>query len=288
MDRLYIVVLLLVLMNTVEKSSGWGKQGHMMIAQIAWDRLTNNAKNIADNFMGSDTMAELAPLPDDYRYTPQGKWSAPCHFCNLPRGATNFTMDNCPDLCVVKSIQNYSSILTNEQPNPTQCDYDLGVEPCALEFLVHYVGDVHQPLHVSFTYDEGGNDVKVIFYGQATNLHAVWDDYIIEHWNSDFSSATQELEDMIENEPSLVQQYLNSMNPITWADESFGYVLSTVYNFTDDAIPQPIQHAYGRGVARAPITLGDAYYDRNLPIVQQRLIAAGVRLAAVLDSILSG
>lgn len=253
-----------------------------MIAQIAWDRLTNTAQNIADEFMGSDTMPEIAPLPDDYDHTDQGRWSEPCHFCNLPKDATNFTMDDCPDLCVVKSIVNYTHILSTEESNPVQCDYDTGVEPCALEFLVHYVGDVHQPLHVGYGYDRGGNDVKVTFYGEDTNLHAVWDDKMIERWNSDWNSATQELEDMIENEPSLVKQYLSRMNPITWADESFDYVQSTCYNFTSDEM---IPHYISK---KAPVPLGDAYYNRNLPIVKQRLIAAGVRLGAVLNAVLTG
>jgi len=141
--------------------------------------------------------------------------------------------------------------------------------------LVHYVGDVHQPLHVGYGYDEGGNKVEVDFYDERSNLHHVWDDLIIERWNSDFDSATQELEVMIQNNPTQVQTYLSVMNPILWANESFGYVLSTVYNFNPSKngdLPQ----------------LGDAYYNTNLPIVKQRLIAAGVRLGQLLNNILVG
>jgi len=284
-----LLIVLCILCNEVAKINAWGEEGHKIIAQIAWDRLTNNAQNIADEFLGSDSLPDVAPLPDDYDHTDQGKWSEPCHFCNLPKDATNFTMDYCPGFCVVKSIQNYTNILTNEQSSPFQCDYDLGVEPCALEFIVHYVGDVHQPLHVSYAYDRGGNDVKVSFYGEDTNLHAVWDDKIIQRWNSDYSSATTELEDMIENEPALVQQYLSRMNPITWADESFAYVLSTCYNFTDSDLG--LFDADGLSedfLPKQDPQLGDAYYNRNLPIVKQRLIAGGVRLAALLDTIMNG
>jgi len=261
----------IILYFTISSSWGWGKQGHMMIAQIASDRLSNTATNIVSQFTGSDyTLATIAPLPDDYDHTDQGRWSAPCHYCNLPKDATSFQMSYCPDFCVVKSIKNYTVILSGEESNPFLCDFTEGDEPCALEFLVHFVGDVHQPLHVGYGYDEGGNKVDVKFYGEKTNLHKVWDDLIIERWNSDWQSGTQELEVMISNNPNQVQKYLSDMNPVHWANESFGYVLSTVYNFQSGADPD----------------LGDAYYNTNLPIVKQRLIAAGVRLGQLLNNIL--
>jgi hypothetical protein len=252
---------------------GWGKQGHMMVAQIAADRLSETASDTVSSFIGSDeTLADIAPMPDNYDHSPQGRWSSPCHYCNLPRSATSFNMKYCPSFCVVKSIQNYTAILTSEAPNPFQCDFTDGDEPCALEFLVHFAGDVHQPLHVSYADDEGGNKVQVYFYDELTNLHKVWDDLMIERWNSDFDSATQELETMISNDPSIVNQYLSVTDPILWANESFGYVLSTVYNFDSYKGDIPV--------------LGDTYYQNNLPIVKQRLIAAGVRLGQLLNNIL--
>jgi len=245
-----------------------------MVAQIAADRLTSTAQNIVQQFTNGLTLADIAPKPDDYDHSPAGRWSGPCHYCNLPRDATSFTMRYCPDFCVVKSIKNYTQILSGEESNPFQCDFSYGVEPCALEFLVHYVGDVHQPLHVGYGDDEGGNKVAVTFFGQKANLHKVWDDLIIERWNSDMNSATQELEQMISDHPNQVNAYLMVTDPILWANESFGYVLSTVYDFNslEAATPQ----------------LSSVYYNRNLPIVKQRLIAAGVRLGQLLNNILTG
>lgn len=87
------------------------------------------------------------------------------------------------------------------------------------------------------------------------------------------------------------------MDPITWADESFGYVLSTVYNFTESDVPKTRYHKRkGKNNLElneilnieSDIYLGDAYYDRNIPIVKQRLIAAGVRLGALLNKIFGG
>jgi len=260
---------------------GWGADGHRMIAQIASGMLTDEASNIVSQFIGDKTLADIAPLPDDYAHTPQGEWSAPCHYCNLPKNATEFEMDYCPGFCVVKSIQNYTTRLAKQQSNPTPCDFDTGVEPCPLEFLVHYVGDVHQPLHVGYGYDEGGNTVKITFFGTSGNLHQTWDDLMIWRWegNNDWSWGADQLEALMQasNETNLIKEYLSITDPITWANESFQYVRTTVYNFT------------GSDLKRQQVPdLGEVYYARNLPIVFQRLIAAGVRLGALLNTILVG
>jgi len=266
-------IIFLIFCFSASCANAWGIEGHKIVAQVAWNLLNSNAQQGIISFISTSyTLPDIAPLPDDYDHTPQGRWSAPCHYVNLPRNATSIDMNtDCPDFCVVKSIQNYTNILQGEQP--FQCDFQQGEEPCALEFLTHFVGDVHQPLHVSFAYDEGGNKVPVSFFGTKTNLHAVWDDYIIQKWNDDFSSASQELQEIITNNSSLIQQYTANMDPLEWATESFDYVLSTVYNFTGSQKPGKT------------IYLGDDYYNRNLPIVQQRLMAAGIRLAAVFDNI---
>jgi hypothetical protein len=275
--------LAVVLLGCVSQSYGWGEEGHKIVAQIAADRLNSAANKVINLFIGStgETLTGMAPLPDDYDHTSAGRWSEPCHFCNLPRNATNFVMDYCGDFCVVRSIQNYTSILQKTSSNPTQCNFDQsdGIEPCALEFLVHFVGDVHQPLHVGYGDDRGGNEVKVDWFSSETNLHEVWDDKIIQKWNSDYSSAASELEQWISDNPDEVKQFLSNMDPVSWADESFQYVRTTCYNYgsSDDAAE----------VAAERPRLGTAYYDRNLPIVKQRLVAAGVRLAAVLNSDLS-
>ncbi len=99
--------------------------------------------------------------------------------------------------------------------------------------------------------------------------------------------------------PPPLFRYLANMNPIEWADESFSYVRSTVYNFSDDLtskysyssaflLPFSYWLIYFNIVIESTPKLGDAYYKRNLPIVQQRLIAGGVRLGQILNTVLTG
>jgi hypothetical protein len=286
------IVSVLVFLHAISLGVGWGEDGHKIIAQIAADMVSSGVMNTIDTYIGSETLADIAPMPDDYDHTPQGKWSAPCHFVNMPQGALNFTLADCGDTCcVVKAIMNYTQRLTTENNNdPQPCNFDQGVEPCALEFLVHFVGDSHQPLHVGYGYDEGGNDVQVTWYGETTNLHKVWDDEIIDRWDSDWEDAVSQLESMMQNEPNTVKYYASVTSPVIWADESFSYVRSTCYNFTtsDDEKYLKLNPADELSLRQGVPALGDTYYNRNLPIVQQRLIAAGVRLAYLLGQILGG
>jgi len=248
---------------------GWGKNGHEIVGQLANNFLNSMASKLATEFIGNQyTMEQIAPWPDNYDHSPIGKWSAPCHYVNMPRGALNYTSDVCGKCCVVGAILNYTNILEQTEESPTPCDFSQSAEPCALEFLVHFVGDVHQPLHVGYADDEGGNTVKVTFFGNPSNLHKVWDDDMILKWHSTIDPAIKELQSIIDNNPQLVQQYLASDDPVEWADESYSYTVGTVYN----GIP----------------TLDEEYYQSNLPIVQQRLIAAGLRLGNLFNTVLVG
>jgi len=270
-----------VLLASIKSTDGWGEEGHKIIAQLAWNRISQNSKDVAKSLMVDKSMTDIAPIPDTYRASAAGKWSEPCHFYDLPR-VQSFSMQYCTSYCVIKSVTNYTKLLETQTKQNAVCQWGTGIEPCSLSFLVHYVGDVHQPLHVSYGDDRGGNSVKVKFFTKSTNLHSVWDTDIIQKWTKGVDSAVSQLEDFIDQNPDTVQKYLSATHPEDWAAESFGYVLSTVYEFdgnTTTTRPSkkfPKQDQY----------LGQPYYDRNLPIVQQRLVAGGVRLAQLLDSIL--
>jgi len=283
------VFLLIVLFAQINFVIGWGADGHRIVAQIASNMLTSAAQaKIAQMLPEGINITDIAPLVDDYSHTPQGNWSITCHYCNLPNNSMNFSMADCPACCVVKAIQNYTKILSNEVDQQVYCNINTNVEPCALEFLVHYVGDVHQPLHVGYGWDEGGNLEKVNWYGdQVVKLHHVWDTSMIDKWdgnydydNTSWSSVIPELEEYMQSNPNIVQHYAGIVNPIYWADESFYYVRTDVYNYN----PNPVHNAQSK-VASYPY-LASHYYDHNLPIVKQRLIAGGIRLGTLLNSLL--
>jgi len=141
-------------------------------------------------------------------------------------------------------------------------------EPNALEFLVHFVGDIHQPLHVSWADDEGGNKVNVTRFGTKTNLHSVWDNSILQHNNSDYMSLSKELQNIVLNNSSLIHYYQQVTDPAVWANESFNLTRFQVYDFGSD------------GAA-----LSAWYYENNIAVVKERLVAGGLRLAGLINSI---
>lgn len=287
------ILFFVVLLGCVGLSVQWGADGHRIIAQIASTLLSDTASAKVSAMLPPDVnMTDIAPLPDDFAHTPLGNWSIPCHYCNLPNNSLNFTMADCGDFCVVKSIMNYTKILIAEDGTNIMCNPDPSVEPCALEFLIHYVGDVHQPLHVGYGFDEGGNTEEVDFFDDkySTHLHHVWDTNMIEKWdggnggNTSWDSVLPELLAMMQADPAMVKHYASLTNPIEWADESFYYVRTDVYNYN----PTPeIEESDIRIKYNNLPWIGPHYYAHNLPIIQQRLMAAGIRLATLINAALA-
>ncbi|MFO0874675.1 MAG: S1/P1 nuclease [Phycisphaerales bacterium] len=160
--------------------------------------------------------------------------------------------------CVLQAIETYSA-LARDRSQPAE------VRAAALRFLVHFVGDVHQPLHVSYADDRGGNNTKLTAFGHPfMNLHAVWDATILEHrTHGDWSALADEIDQA--TTPTQRSDWQASVAPIDWANES----LTITRRIYRELPPNGI--------------LGEVYYDRNIGIVLDRLAAGGVRLAALLN-----
>ncbi|EGX94300.1 nuclease PA3, putative [Cordyceps militaris CM01] len=159
-------------------AKAWGVLGHATVAYIAQHYLTNDTAVWAQGVLGdtSDSyLANIASWADQYRATTAGKWSAPLHFIdaedNPPSSCSVDYQRDCGSKgCSVSAIANYTQRVSDGRlsaPHVTE----------ALKFLVHFLGDVTQPLHDE-AYEVGGNDIKVTFDGYSDNLHADWDTYI--------------------------------------------------------------------------------------------------------------
>src|ERR1043165_8231064 len=137
----------------------WGATGHKVVAQIAYDHLTPKAKAGVDTLLAGSTLAEFSVWPDQIKNDPAWAWTKPWHYVNTPEGATGFKMErDCPDEgCVVRGIQRYEAELKDTAKS-------LEDRQRALKFLAHYVGDIHQPLHVGHAKDKGGNGIEVQLY----------------------------------------------------------------------------------------------------------------------------
>jgi len=241
---------------------GWGPDGHRIVGAIASRHLTDEARSSLLELLGAETLADAGNWADEIRGDSSYDWARPLHYVNVPRDAEHYDMGrDCPDgRCVVEAIRRYAGVLGDPA-----VDRSTRVE--ALKFLVHFVADVHQPLHVSYQDDLGGNRVDVIFFGQRTNLHRLWDSGLLRR---QMRTGWQDLVVRLDNGFSAEQVRIITAvtDPATWADESLAITRTHCYSFPPDG------------------QIGDEYYRRTIGLVNQRLGEAGLRLAAVLNDLL--
>ena len=243
----------------------WGYTGHRIIAEIAEQFLEPETAHKIRELLAIEnvtTLAEVSTWADQIRV--QRPETAPWHYVNIPvHPASDETSGydgrrDCPNgACVVAKIQQFKRVVADRQASGRE-----RLE--ALKFVVHFVGDVHQPLHASNDHDRGGNDVTVTFMGRRTNLHAVWDSGIIEPAvrGDEHGYAVRLTRNITQAELSQWSQG----EPISWANESHDVATSAVYS--------ELQHA---------AALPESYEGQALPIVNKQLQRAGVRLAKVLN-----
>lgn len=267
----------------------WSARGHEAVALIAESRLSDAAKAAVASILGpTATLDAIAPCADDIRgktgfvcagltlnAEPQ---SQPWHFVDVPIAdspADGAALEEyCPSgACVVDQIRAAVKTLQGGAPAPQA---DASQKQIALMFLVHFVGDVHQPLHcadevVNGVNDRGGNLKAVNFQGADLNLHALWDHQIQSGDVNDPGATSRRLVADLQGKD--VSSWVRGDFVASAALESFGLAKGTVYP------------AY---YAQDPKSLGASYQAQMTPIVDERLERAGVRLAALLETALGG
>ncbi|MDN4503690.1 S1/P1 nuclease [Alteromonadaceae bacterium BrNp21-10] len=236
----------------------WGGKGHKVIAQIAWDHLTPHSQAIIQPLLkqkGFQSLAEAANWPDLLRDDPAYHHTKTWHYVNLPRQQTSIKPSrDCIRGCVLTALQTNLNRLT-------AVNSDLNTKAQALAFVVHLVGDMHQPLHVSFAFDKGGNSHSVLFEGKSINLHYYWDTAVLgndQRWLT--------LAGKIQKQFSHVQQELGRYDDFyQWVAES--------HKLTQKIYAQPVK-IIGAEKART---------DQN--VAYQRLAQAGFRTAVLLNRV---
>jgi hypothetical protein len=292
-------LLALLLASVALDALAWGDEGHEIVAAIAYARLTPSAKKKADALLAADKstltardFASRATWADKYRdsdrnttrvrYDATEQW----HFTDIE--LHNPDLDaacfNHPPLpsgtaasagpakdCAVDKISEFSEELS--KPSTAQAEKIL-----ALKFLLHFAGDIHQPLHSADNHDRGGNDVGIVFGSRAAHgeLHAYWDTELVKRLGTDARTVAAALNKRITK--ARANEWAKGA-PADWAKESFDEAKSVAYNFSGE---KTVTDDHGGTAERL-----DATYDkRALPVVREQLSKGGVRLAAVLNAAL--
>jgi hypothetical protein len=248
------MALAALLLSAPSSLFAWGPNGHRIVGRIAMNHLTDEAARAVECLLGPEGLDQVSTWPDEIRSDPAWKQSTPWHFISIDDAETLETTARDPAGDVLEAIQRFTAVLRDPQATRES-------KQEALKFLVHFVGDVHQPLHVGRRADRGGNSIKVTLLGQETNLHSVWDSGLIDNEKLSFS----ELAAFIDHPTLQELQSWQSAPPAEWANESKA-ARDRVYQIGDGKISY--EYAY-----------------KNIPLVKRRLLQGGVRLAGLLNSI---
>ena len=240
----------------------WGADGHKIAVYIAESYLTPEVREQIKNLLGDDSLTSVATWADEVKKEPAYKDTRTMHYVNVKQGMEKFDLErDCSDnKCVVSAILKYKEVLLNKDASKKD-------KVDALKFLIHFVGDIHQPLHVGLAKDYGGNDIRVEFMQNFTNLHRLWDSGLIRQTHKKWQEYAEELKKSISQEK--INEWKKDIDPIKWANESYKLALSNAY-----AIPKNGQ-------------LGEEYYNQNIKVVDIQLSKAGIRLAEMLNQIFS-
>lgn len=237
---------------------GWGQKGHDVTAFIAEQHLTPAAKSACDSILDGKSIVYWSNWADNACHTPEYAYTKTWHYRNIDAGQDYDTAVRNADGDVTTAIKlNYSKLL---DPQASKEEKQL-----ALKLLVHFVGDVHQPMHMGHLSDRGGNGVKVKFFNRDRNLHGVWDSDVLEaghNWT--FTEWQQQIDRASDSETATI---LQSSDPDEWGKETFAYA-TDIYNKTPDGY-----------------NIEYTYIGEWTPLIEQQLLKGGLRLAHLLNSI---
>jgi hypothetical protein len=309
--RLILVVILMF--GFSGKAMAWGPDGHHVVCRIAYDILAPDVRMKVDSLMAADTgghhytsFADACTYADDVRsmgIRPDD------HFLNLSRTTKGVTGPDCAGSasCVLTAIASDNAVLESTSASPAE-------KAKALKFLGHWLGDVHQPLHISFADDRGGNYIKASGgCGSAKKLHSAWDTCLVQYQGKlGHGAAIGDVAGTAQHE-AVVFAYADRLRdalsakqitawatgePWQWANESFQITRKPAveycvkkkkacqYSATLASLPPlPKDHPESELPERT-VSVDATYQAQWGPVVEKRLEMAGVRLAAMLTAAL--
>jgi len=259
MKLLQAIVLVSLLLGSSYKNiaHAWGQTGHRVTGEIAEIYLTPEARAAISLILENESLAEISTYADENRSNPAHFWqkvAGPYHYVTVPKGKT-YTEVGAPEQGdSYTAIQMYTKTL--KDPLSSRKEQQL-----ALKMLVHIIGDLHQPLHAGNGTDRGGNDVKVEFFWEDSNLHRVWDSGLIDRRQLSYTEWTKFLASKIM--PEDVEAWTTN-DPLVYIQESTE-IRDTIYPDSDK--------------------LSWQYLYDHTPVMKLRLQQAGVRIAAHLNDI---
>jgi hypothetical protein len=238
----------------------WGPEGHALVARIAEAQLTRGARARVKEILGpGSTMASVSSWPDEIRRSrPE---TGPWHYVDIPIDKPGLDMArDCPNgNCVIGAIAAMRAKLRDPSVAADQ-------RREALIFIIHFVGDMHQPLHSSDNGDKGGNQVHIVFEGQPGNLHSLWDGVLLARIGKE-----EELFPRLSAASAHHRKKFAKGTVSDWAEQAHQLAQQMVYGKLPSAAPG------------APVVITADYEREADPLIELQIERAGARLAWVLN-----
>jgi hypothetical protein len=235
---------------------GWGQTGHRAIGKIAENHLTEKAKQALKEIMGHESLAESSTWMDEVKSDKTYNFAKTWHYVTVPKGKDYHSAEHEEKGDAYEAIGRMEDILKNLESTKTE-----KIE--AIRMLAHLVGDIHQPLHVGTGEDRGGNNVKIKWFYEDSNLHRIWDSGMIEEKKMSFS----EIAELVDHPTDGISQVVASSTDLdVWVKEAVE-LRPQVYDIGDRDY------------------LSYEYMYKNWSTVKVQLYKGGVRLAQILKDI---
>lgn len=256
MKKITILLLTLSIQFAFSNDSDWSKTGHRTTGEVAQRHLTRKAKKAIQKLLDGQSLAFVSTFADDIKADRAYKEFSAWHYVNFPADKKYTEVEPSPHGDIVVGIQKCIAVVKDE--NSTEED-----KKFYLKFLVHLLGDLHQPMHVGRAEDKGGNDIQLQWFGRGTNLHRVWDSNMIDDYGMSFTEIANNLPVLSKNETKKIQEG----DVFDWVEESKG-LANDVY-----------------GSVEVGEKLGYQYSYKYWSLVETQLQKGGLRLAKVLNDI---
>ena len=250
MKNILSFLLLPALLLQTSATFAWGSKGHKLVARIASTQLKPAVKDSLSFYLDKMSLEDAATWMDDVRgdhtYDYQSAW----HYIDMDKGMTySDTSTNNAVWAIHKAIH---EIQNRGNYSKLQIATDIKI-------LFHLVGDIHQPLHAAYPGDQGGNKVTVYIDQTSSNLHRVWDTNILEEY---ILPQPLTWANLSQYSPAEIAQ-MKDTSVVNWMNDSRSY-LDQAYDFKNDVISKQ-------------------YIETNKPVIEKRLLYAGVRLGRLMN-----
>jgi len=253
---LFLFAFILSSQITSGTNLDWGKTGHRVVGELAEQNLNKSALQKIKKLLNGQSLAFVSTYADDIKSDARYKKYDTWHYVNFPLDKNYGDQPTDEKGDIIKGIQECIAVLKN--PNATESD-----QAFYLKLLIHFIGDLHQPMHIGQAEDKGGNDVQVQWFGKGSNMHRVWDSEMIDGYDMSYSELTENLPAISKGEKAQIMQ----SDLMDWVAET-RETTKKVYASAQNGDKLGYNYSYD-------------YFDT----VRIQLQRAGLRLAKVLNEI---